>query len=58
MQNKVKYRDIGVDFTPEDEKLILQIHLEMPKMSPEEEAEYDKELKQDIEAAKHPIKLL
>lgn len=24
----------------------------------EEEAEYDKELKQDIEAAKHPIKLL
>ncbi len=58
MQNKTKYRDIGVDFTPEDEELILRIHIEMPKMSPEEEAEYDKELKRDIEASKHPIKLL
>ena len=45
-------------FTPEDEELILQIHREMPDMTPEEEAEYDKKLKQDIEAAKHPIKLL
>jgi|GEM_PF-6304635 hypothetical protein len=58
MQNKIKYRDIGIDFTPEDEELILQIHREMPDMTPEEEAEYDKKLKQDIEAAKHPIKLI
>jgi len=58
MSDNTGYGDIGIDLTEEDEQIFDKVRAEMPEMTPEEEAIYLEELKRDIEAAKHPIKLL
>jgi|266.fasta.fasta_contig_31_4979322_length_451_multi_5_in_0_out_0_2 hypothetical protein len=58
MSDNTGYGDIGIDLTEEDEQIFDKVRAEMPEMTPEEEAIYLKELKRDIDASKHPIKLL
>ena len=58
MSDNTGYGDIGIDLTEEDEQIFDKVRAEMLEMTPEEEAIYLEELKRDIEAAKHPIKLL
>lgn len=57
-----KYNDIGEDFTEEqlkaNDRALDSMKELFDKMTPEEKKVYLKELKKDIEAAKHPIKLL
>lgn len=57
-----KYNDIGEDFTEEElkanDRALDSMKEVFDKMTPEEKKVYLEELKRDIEAAKHPIKLL
>lgn len=57
-----KYNDIGEDFTEEqlkaNDRALDSMKEVFDKMTPEEKKVYLEELKRDIDASKHPIKLL
>ena len=58
LNKKRRFTDIGDDLTEEDERILDEVRASMPKMSPDEEKAYLKELVKDLEASEHPIRLI